>query len=414
VLGQRTFVGRQPIVDRKERVTAYELLFRSSRMATAADFDDAATAGFRVMVNTFASLGIEAVLGNSLGFFNVTREILLSDALEVLPVDRVVIEVLEDIEPDSEVIDRCQQLHEAGFQIALDDWVLDDRRKPLLRWAHIVKVDLPAIPKKDLPRLVRTLRQSGVTLLAEKVETAEEFSTCHALGFDRFQGFYFAKPVVLEGADLDAKKKTLIELLQQINTDAETERIVQSFKHDAELGLNLLRLVNTAGTAARMRLETIEDAIRHLGLRQLGRWVTILLYAQGNESHMRSPLLTSAAHRGRLMELAAGAGAEGASSGALGERAFLVGMLSMADALLGRPIEDLVVELRLGADVARALTLREGDLGELLSMAESIERGDVDKFEPELEHWGLDLASLQRIENESYIWVHGMSLSMQA
>ena len=413
MLSQKTFVGRQPIVDRKQRVVAYELLFRSSLAAQAADFDDAATAGFRVMVNTFASLGTEAVLGSSLGFFNVTREILLSDALEVLPMDRVVIEVLEDIEPDTEVIDRCHELHEAGFQIALDDWVVDDRRKPLLRSAVLVKVDLPAIPKKELPRLVRTLRQSGVKLLAEKVETAEEYDACHALGFDWFQGFYFAKPVVLEGADLDAKKKTLIELLQQINADAETERIVQSFKRDAELGLNLLRLVNTAGTAARMRLETIEDAIRHLGLRQLGRWITILLYAQGNESHMRSPLLTSAAHRGRLMELAAANGSNGSTTGSLSERAFLVGMLSLADALLGQPIDDLVIELRLGSDIARALTRREGDLGDLLSMAEWIERGHVEKFEPELERWGLDISSLQRIENESYTWVHGMSLSMQ-
>jgi len=408
-LSQGTFVGRQPIVDRDQRVVAYELLFRSSAQATVADFDEVGHAAVRVMVNTFASLGMDAVLGRSLGFFNVTRDVFLSDLVEALPRERVVLEILEDVEPTEDIVERCRDLVAEGFTIALDDWIPDDPREILLPYAKIVKVDLPAVPPADLRKLVRKLRRADVQLLAEKVETAEEFAACDKLGFDLFQGYFFAKPIVLEGADLDATKTTLIQLLQQVTGETETATIVETFKQDAKLGLNLLRLVNTAGRAARVRLDTIEGAVRHLGRQQLARWVTILLYARGKGADMRSPLLTTAAHRGRLMESLVGAADIQDRDGVHAERAFLVGMLSMADALLGRPLDFLVKELRLGDELSRALTHHEGELGELLTMVEAIERGDVEKFEPALLSRDLDLASLQVLENETYAWVHGLT-----
>jgi c-di-GMP-related signal transduction protein len=354
---------------------------------------------------------MDVVLGQSLGFFNVTGEVLLSELVEALPRERVVLEILEDVEPTEEIRARCEALRDDGFTIALDDWIVNDPRECLLPWIDLVKVDLPAIPPKELKRLVRSLQRAGVVTLAEKVETQEEYEVCRKLGFDRFQGFYFAKPIVLEGADLDATKSTLIRLLQRISAEADTLTIVESFKQDAKLGLNLLRLVNTAGMAARVRLDTIEDAVRHLGLQQLGRWVAVLLYAQDGGNDMRSPLLTAAAHRGRLMELLVDAAPATGDTPVEAERAFLVGMLSMADALLGRPLETLVTELRLANDIARALTHREGELGSLLNLAESVERGEVDKFEDELLARDLDLAALQEIEYAAYAWVHGIIAS---
>lgn len=416
-MSQNIFVGRQPIVDRARRVVAYELLFRASRDAQTAVFEEGGRAAVRVMVNTFASLGVEAVLGNFRGFFNVNRSVLLSDALEALPRERVVIEILEDVEADAEVIARCRALRDAGFRIAADDWGLDDPRQALLAHVDIVKVDLPSVPERSLRNLVRELRRAEVLLLAEKVEEVEEFDRCLALGFDLFQGYFFARPVVLEGVDLDATRATLVKLLQLITVDAPTDQIVETFKQDAKLGLNLLRLVNSAGRAARVELQTIEDAVRRLGLRQLARWVSILLYAQGEGADLESPLLTTAVHRGRLMELLAArsAGRMGVGTGkAPGlaadstERAFLVGMLSLADALLGRPLPELVRELRLGPETSQALVDRQGPLGDLLSFAESIELADPAKFEERLEHWDLDLASLQKLDDDAYAWLHGL------
>lgn len=409
-MSKGTFVGRQPIVDRDQHVVAYELLFRASKDATFADFAEASSAATRVIVNTFASLGMEAVLGRAQGFFNVNREVLLSAIIDALPQERVVIEVLEDIAPDDAVIKRCQALQAAGYEIALDDWVVDDPREALLPYATVVKVDLPGVPRADLRGLVRHLRRQSVLLLAEKVETREEFDECLALGFDRFQGYYFAKPVVLEGVDIDASKTILLRLLKLVNGVGSTDEIVEAFKQDAKLGLNLLRLVNTAGMAVRVRLESIEDAVRHLGMDRLSRWITVLLFVDDQVGgDMTDPLLISAARRARFMELVIEATRSNRDVGSVSEQAFLVGMLSLADALLGRPLEDLVRELRLGPEVSLAITHQEGELGELLRIAIATERGDLDKIEDLLDARELDFAALQEIENSAYVWVNGLT-----
>lgn len=409
---QEAFVGRQPIVDRDRRVVAYELLFRSSATSQRADFGEKSLAALRVIANTFATLGEEAVLGGHLGFFNVTRDVLLADAIFALPKERVVVELLEEIEPDREVTERCRALREAGYRIAVDDWVPEDPRRALLPWADVVKVDLPSVPRRELRRLARSLRGEHRLLLAEKVETREEFAACAAAGFDRFQGYFFARPTVLEGAGIDPAQSTLIRLMQQISMGSADAEIVESLKQDAKLGVNLIRIVNTAGRAGRVRLESIEDGVRHLGLRQLSRWVSVLLYAQGQGGGVHDPLLMAAAHRGRLMEQVAAAATGSGTPSLDHERAFLVGMLSLVDVLLGRPIEDIVRELRLGPDVARALIAREGELGRLLRLAEATERGAFEAAEPALERLGLSLAELQQIEHEAWAWLHALQKSL--
>jgi EAL and modified HD-GYP domain-containing signal transduction protein len=408
-MGARAFVGRQPIVDREQRVVGYEILYRASRDARSAVIEDESQAVLQVMAHTFATLGPDAVLGTGRGFFNVNRAVLLSDAIEALPTERVMIEVLENVVVDDAVIRRCRNLTKRGFSLALDDWAPDDERGALLPFVELVKVDLPLVPVKGLRKLARDLSARGVALLAEKVETQEEFERCLRVGFDLYQGYFFAKPVIIEGASLDASKVILVQLMQLCMTDGETVAIVDRFKQDAKLSLNLLRVVNSAGRAGRVRFETIEEAILQLGREQLGRWLSILLYANGETGGLVSPLFYTAAHRGRLMERIAGA-----QTGELGsrldpERAFMVGMLSLVDALLGQSLPDLVTELGLADDIAGPLLERSGELGELLGLAEAIERADIAKFEPELARWSLDLADLQRIEDEAYRWLHGVA-----
>ena len=410
----RAFVGRQPIVDRDRRVVAYELLYRSSRTAQVADFEEANPAALRVIANTFATLGEAAVLGGHLGFFNVTRAVVLSDAIFALPKERVVVELLEDIEPDAEIKARCQTLREAGYRIALDDWVPGDPRASLLPWVDVVKVDLPAVPPRELRRLARSLRGGNRLLLAEKVETQAEFDACYAAGFDRFQGYFFARPSVLEGAGIDPAQTTLIRLMQQLSTGVDNAEIVESLKQDAKLGVNLIRIVNMAGTAARVRLESIEDGVRQLGLRQLSRWVCLLLYAQGRGGGVHDPLLTAAAHRGRLMELVVEAATGRGALQVERERAFLVGMLSLVDVLLGRPIEEVVRELRLGPDIALALISREGELGRLLALAEATERGDFEQIESELARLRVSFEELQQFEHAAYTWLHALQQTLLA
>jgi len=401
----KAFLGRQPILDRGERVVGYELLFRSAADATRAVFDEQNSAAARVIVNTFTALGADAVLGDGLGFFNVTAEVLRTDVLEALPPERVVIEILENVEDHPAVLRRCRALRERGFRLALDDWCEKDPRIGLLEIADLVKVDLLAVPPGRLRRVVRQLRRREVGLVAEKVESREDFRRCRDLGFDYFQGFFFARPVVLEGVALDPGRAALLELLQKIQAEAETAEIVEVMKLHVNLGLNLLRLVNSAALPKPNRIERVEDAIHYLGRQHLQRWIAILLFAGGDRDGVRSPLLLAAAHRGRLLELLAWEGRGGAVSA---DRAFLAGMLSFLDALLRRPLAEVLGQLHLHEDLRRALLHREGALGELLEVAELAMNGDAVALEPRLAPLGLDLEGFQRAEQAAFVWVHDL------
>jgi len=401
---ERVFVGRQPIVDRRQHVVAYELLFRASGTAERAVFEDPTLAGIRVMANTFASIGVDAVLGSCRAFVNANDQLLRSDLIEALPPERAVIEVLESVVTSEALLARCRELREHGFTIALDDYVPKDGRAELLDVADVVKVDLPGLTEPELRRLVRELNRHDVVTLAEKVETRECFELCHRLGFELFQGYFFARPVVIESVPVDPARSALMTLLQELDGDGEVRTVVDTLKRHAALGLSLLRLVNSVAFNKCTEIGSIEDAVHYLGRRQLQRWVLVLLFAGETGSGLRGALLQTAAHRGRLMECIALRASE-ASEGEP-ERAFLVGMLSLADVLLSRPLGAVVSELGLEPAARDALLSRAGRLGRLLSLVESIERRDWERVEPALGEFGLDVGTLSQTDGDAYAWVH--------
>ncbi|MBW2397030.1 MAG: EAL domain-containing protein, partial [Deltaproteobacteria bacterium] len=239
------FLGRQPIVDRNEQIVAYELLFRSSAESVCADFNDQNQAAASVVVDTFMHMGPNKVLGPALGFFNVTRAVLESGAMAVLPADRVVIEILEDIVPDDSALAACEALRKEGFSLALDDYVPGDPREEMLPLVDWVKVDLLETDPKKLKRLVRQLRSTDVKLLAEKVSTRAEFERCHAMGFEYFQGFYFAYPEILTGRSLEPGQAALLELMGRLQRNEDTQCVVEGLKPHPSLSVGLLRIANS-------------------------------------------------------------------------------------------------------------------------------------------------------------------------
>lgn len=406
---QNVFLGRQPILDRDQKLVAYELLSRSSATAQHAVIQEVSKASIQVIATTFSSLGVQAVLGDCRGFFNLSAAVLMSDALEALPCDRVALEILETVSPSEAIAKRCRFLREQGFLIALDDYAPGDERETMLDVVDLVKVDLPGLTERELRGLVRRLRGRHVQLLAEKVETREEFDLCRRLGFDLFQGYFFARPVVLEGTSLDSKRAALIELLRHLSDEEGQNLAVETLKRNSNLSMNLLNLVNSAAMPASAKISRIEDALRYLGSRQLQRWVTILLFAGDDKSGLRSPIFQMASRRGRLMELVFQRGGSGAQDES--DRAFLVGMLSLADVLLSRPIENVTAELNLDPDVEAALVERGGRLGELLEMVmrlEYFERDGYDRIEKAIGSFGLNMEDLQELDTETYAWVHGL------
>ncbi len=368
-------LGRQPILDRSQNTVAYELLFRAGRRE-GADVQDDRMATSSVIALACNELGIDAVLGDCRGFINFDAELLMSEVVELLPPDRTVVELLETIDINQDIVDRCEALSAAGFRFALDDIVqLGAAQESLLHLIEVVKVDIPATPPEDVPGLVAIARRAGVKLLAEKVDSLEQANWCRDLGFDLFQGYYFARPVILEGRRADPSKRVLMYLLQQALTDADPAAIEATFKQSPELSYKLMRLVNSVGMGLKRKIQSLSHALVVLGAKQLQRWLQVLLFAHHSTGDFPSPLLTMAVTRGKLMELLS---ERESFDPDYRDRAFMTGILSLVDTLLGTPMREVVAQLNLADDVREALLARSGRLGGLLKIVEALEQNDHD------------------------------------
>jgi len=397
------FLGRQPILDRDQRIVAYELLFRDGKSADATVTDDMqATAS--VIHHAFSEMGVQTVLGKQLGFINVSADMLLSDMVELLPKEQVVLELLETISVTDAVIERCRALKQQGFKLALDDFVFDESFRPLLALVDIVKVDLLLHSADELRLVVARLRQWPVKLLAEKVDSAEQAAYCQSLGFDLFQGYYFARPQVLTTKRADSNQLALIQLLGLVQRDADTSQIEHIFKQHPHLTYNLMRLVNSVASGVHRPIASVSQAITLLGRKQLQRWLQLLLFTLQGGASYPSPVLLLAATRGKMIELLA---AKLHRNSDYCDEAFMAGILSLIDSLIDKPLADIVSELGLGERLAAALLRREGDLGVLLQLVESVEHPDLSRTLSLLAQTGtLSLSDLTMAEINAMSWAN--------
>lgn len=399
------FLGRQPILDRSQSIVAYELLFRSGQTASANVSDDvAATAN--VISHAFTELGVSTVLGKHKGFINFSSDLLLSDIIELLPRDKVVIELLETITVTPQIIARCQELKAMGFTLALDDYTSEDPQFDILfDLVDVIKIDYPLVDKQALPAIVKRLKKKQLKLLAEKIDDRAQADLCMALGFDLYQGYFYAKPVILTGTRTDPSKLNLLRLLGLVLGDAETGEIEQVFKHDPSLTFKMLKLVNSVGMGLAQRINSLQHAIVVLGRRQLQRWIQLLMFVP-NSGETENPLLQLAAIRGKLMEQLALDQAPRDRD--YHDRAFITGILSLLDTLLGMPLAEIVEQINLAPDVKSALLERHGMLGELLDLVEKLEANDFTTAGELLQCSGLDVDQLLQAQMEAMRWANGL------
>ncbi|WP_019140730.1 EAL and HDOD domain-containing protein [Noviherbaspirillum massiliense] len=365
------FLARQPILDRDQQLIAYELLFRSAAAGPANVTDDLlATAS---VIAHASELGMENVVGDSLGFVNVDATVLLSDFVEFLPTGKVVLEILETVKVNDQIIERVSALANKGYRFALDDVVAESPDvQQLLPLVEIIKVDITDMKQAQLFQLSSRFKRAGKRLLAEKVETIEQFQRCLELGFDYFQGYYFAKPHVLTGKKLSPSQLIIMQLISQLAADADTAEIERSIKQDASLVLTLLRMVNTPAAGVMQRIDSLGQALIVLGRRQLQRWLQVLLYADPRKTGRAAPpLLVLATTRGRLLELMAQHARP--DQRAVADIAFTVGIMSLMDALFGLPMENILEKISVADEVRQALLHRSGIYGDMLKLAEHIE-----------------------------------------
>lgn len=396
------YLARQPIVDRDEQLVAHELLFRSANVGAAGENEDLyATAS---VIANLAELGLEQVAGSLLAFINIDAAVLNSGILHVLPPEKIVLEILETVQATPELLTRVRELRAGGFTFALDDVVdKNEHVGRLLPLVELVKIDINDMPRNVLSNLARGLG-GGRKLLAEKVETAEEFEYCKALGFDYFQGYFFAKPVVLAGKKLSPSEIALMDILNLIERDADMGLIGHAIKHDAVLGINLLRLVNTAAFGARGRIDSLNQALQVLGQQQLKRWLQILQFAKaGSGGTLGSPLLSLAIIRGRLIELIAEKQYPGKA--AFAQTGFTVGIMSLIDTLFSMSMADVLEKINVVDEVRDALLHRRGPYGDMLRVVEHLEHG-TPLLLSELAQIGLNGHELIRLQLNAFEWAN--------
>jgi EAL and modified HD-GYP domain-containing signal transduction protein len=378
-------VARQPIFDRRQRVFGYELLFRSGR-ENAYQAADGEMATGRVITDSLLNFGPESMTRGKRAFINFTRAALLEGYAELLPAHWVVVEVLESVEPDPEVVGACRALRDKGYTLALDDFVYHPRFDPLLELASIVKVDLLATQGEDRARQLEKINNFGVELLAEKVESHDEYQDTREAGFSLFQGYFFSKPVILAGRDVPVFKLAYLRLLQEINRpDLDLAGMEKVIKGDISLSYKLLRYINSAYFSLREPVNNLQQAMSLMGEENVRKWASLVALAQLGQDKPDELIVSSLVRAKFLEDLAARAGLKGREN-----EVFLMGLFSLLEPLVGRPLAEVMDDIPIAQEIKAALHGQPGRMHSLLALALAYERGDWDSSARLSEALGLE------------------------
>jgi EAL and modified HD-GYP domain-containing signal transduction protein len=374
------YLGRQPILDRDGALNAYELRFRSGAHNYAEVSDDAqATA--QVVARTIGGIGVSAVLGHHRGYVNIGRDLLFDDIVHLMSPERFVLEILETVSFDAQLVRRLGELRRAGFQVALDDVSeLTEGLRAVLPHTDIVKIDFLQTPREALPTLAAVVLAEGKTLIAEKVETREDFALARELGFHLFQGYFFARPQVLAAPRNRSSRPALLRLLALLASDGGIIELEAELKRNPSVVVQLLRLVNSSAFGLGRNIASLREAIIAAGTRQIARWAQLLLYADGGDLPWRSdPLVQLAGTRSRFMELAARWLRP--SDEDFADAAFMTGIFSLVHVVLGTTPAEALDKLGLASQIRDAIVEQSGALGALLKIAAAADQGADERMD---------------------------------
>lgn len=364
------FIARQPIFDRQQQVYGYELLFRSG-WDNVFRHHDPNQASAQLIANSLLVLGLETIASGRMSFVNCTRDALVKRYASVLPSRTTVVEVLEHVDADDEVVAACRSLKSAGYTLALDDFVFRESVEPLLALADIIKVDVLSSSVDEQRELFERCR-GKIPMLAEKVENREEFERGMAMGYRYFQGYFFSKPVVLNGRDIPTNTRSVLDLLGEITRpDLDASKLERILRREVALSNTLLRYLNASSVAARSRIGSLKQAMALLGEREVKKFASLIALA--NLEHDKpGELLVTAVVRGRFGEILA----PKLGLSEFGPELFLMGLFSVIDALMDRPLPDLLNTLPLADEIKQALMGHRSRFHSVHQLVTAYERGD--------------------------------------
>lgn len=385
-------VARQAIFDRERRVYGYELLFRSDAEANEFDGTEGGLATRHVLANSLLVIGLENLVGTKKAFINFGRVPLIQGWHASLPRASTVIEVLETVEPDDEVLEACRKLRQQGYRIALDDFVFRPGCEPLLDIADLVKIEIQSMSWPEHERMVRSSKARGLQMLAEKVETHEDFESARKAGYDYFQGYFFARPVVVRGRQIPAAKVHCLRLLEEAQRqELDFDRLEMLILEDVSLSYQLLRYVNSPLFALTSNVRSIRQALLFFGEAELRKWIALATLNRTAEDKP-SELIRHSLVRARFCESVARMAQKG-----LEQAAFLTGLFSLLDALIDRPLEETLAAMCLAPEIAAVLSGQAAEstpLAGVYQLARCYEVADWQRVEEIARQLGVPVARL--------------------
>jgi EAL and modified HD-GYP domain-containing signal transduction protein len=368
------FVARQPIFTARKTLFGYELLFRQGFENIFPDIDgDTATSS--ILSNTFFSFEINEITGNRPALINFTKKLILQKTPLLFPPRRIIIEVLENIEPEPKIVAALDEFKSNGFTIALDDFIYHKKFRPMMKLCKIIKFDIIATPLETLENTIKEISTNyNIMLLAEKVETYEEFQLAKQMGFTLFQGYFFAKPEIISKKDIPAVQITRLKLISETGRrDPDLKKIENLIKKDVSVSFKLLKFINSAYFKRPTPINTIKDAITYLGIDELKKFINVIAISELNKGKPNE-LVRSAVIRARMCEQCA----DLFTTDFTGEELFTLGLFSVIDAMLDNEMEIILRNIAFSPKIKNALMGRDKNFKKILDIVINFEQGRWD------------------------------------
>lgn len=368
------FVARQPIFNTQKKVVAYEILYRSNLRNTYNGQVDGDVATVSVVTDALTSFGLNHLTSGKRAFINFTYNLIKEDLPTLFDPDDLAVELLESVVVDDHIIEKCKQLKEKGYVIALDDFTGGLDFDPIMPYVDIVKVDFMVLKSAGRKFVAEKYLPLGMTLLAEKVETMEDFEEAHALGYKLFQGFFFEKPVVYQGKAISISTYKYMEILREtVNEDADFHKLTDIIKSDLSLTYKLLRLINSPAFYTISEIKSVQHALALLGINEIRKWATLIMLRDIGSDKPNEIIRVSLIRAVFAEKLSMMIGLENRKT-----EAFLMGLFSVIDTLMEKPLYDILGELPLSDDIKSALLGGRNKLHSILKMLKYYEVGNWD------------------------------------
>jgi EAL and modified HD-GYP domain-containing signal transduction protein len=393
------YVARQPIFNKNKKLYGYELLFRDGLSNAFPDIDgDTATS--KLLSNSFFSIGMNQLTSGKTAFINFPQSLLLNKVPMMFPSEKMTVEILENVDPNEQVISACTDIAKAGYSLALDDFVFKNELQPLIELADIIKIDFMLTPIDEIQKIVNQFKCNNIKLLAEKIETYEDFEKALSMGFMYFQGYFFSKPEIISGQEIAPAKITLLQIVGEANKkDCSFDKLEKLINRDVSISYKLLRYINSAFFKRACEISTIKHAIVLLGEMEIKRFISMVATAE-LASDKPEELVRTSIIRARFCELVGLHSRNGADISEL----FLMGLFSLIDAMLDNNMEDIMQTLPLSKNIKQALLEEKGDLADYLKLVSSYESANWETFSSIISKINIDEKKFPEFYQDAVNW----------